>query len=170
VNVTCFAPPLRASFSLSIHIDVIICIAAWCAGSGCSSRVRTRSASFLSKVLQVDDHPVKFQIWDTAGQEKCEFSLCCTCFLRSTHVRLAQTEAWLPCTTEARRSRLLCTTSHAPCRLTRFKYVLDSYAYVYVRVRICRLVVAACWSTPRWRVCTAAFVHRMRLARVDRFG
>ena len=29
-----------------------------------------RSASFLSKVLQVNDKPVKFQIWDTAGQEK----------------------------------------------------------------------------------------------------
>ena len=27
-------------------------------------------ASFLTKTLHVDDHSFKFQIWDTAGQEK----------------------------------------------------------------------------------------------------
>ena len=30
----------------------------------------TIGASFLSKMIIVDGHPIKFQIWDTAGQEK----------------------------------------------------------------------------------------------------
>lgn len=30
----------------------------------------TIGASFLSKMIQVDAKPIKFQIWDTAGQEK----------------------------------------------------------------------------------------------------
>jgi small GTP-binding protein len=33
----------------------------------------TIGASFLSKVLVVDDMAFKFQIWDTAGQEKVCF-------------------------------------------------------------------------------------------------
>ena len=28
------------------------------------------SASFMSKMIMVDGKPIKFQIWDTAGQEK----------------------------------------------------------------------------------------------------
>ena len=30
----------------------------------------TIGASFMSKMIMVDDVPIKYQIWDTAGQEK----------------------------------------------------------------------------------------------------
>ena len=30
----------------------------------------TIGASFMSKLVVVDEVPIKFQIWDTAGQEK----------------------------------------------------------------------------------------------------
>ena len=32
--------------------------------------VFTRRASFMSKMIMVEDTPIKYQIWDTAGQEK----------------------------------------------------------------------------------------------------
>ena len=32
--------------------------------------VFARRASFMSKMIMVEDTPIKYQIWDTAGQEK----------------------------------------------------------------------------------------------------
>lgn len=37
----------------------------------------TIGASFMSKMIVVNDTPIKYQIWDTAGQEKVQNSLTC---------------------------------------------------------------------------------------------
>lgn len=40
----------------------------------------TIGASFMSKMIVVNDTPIKYQIWDTAGQEKVPTGGCISCW------------------------------------------------------------------------------------------
>lgn len=42
----------------------------------------TIGASFMSKMIVVNDAPIKYQIWDTAGQEKVRALELATCLRR----------------------------------------------------------------------------------------
>ena len=77
----------------------------------------TIGASFMSKMLVVNDVPIKYQIWDTAGQEKVSEGVTCAEVINVSNVCgcavACSITVWPRCTTEARPRQLSFMTSPA---------------------------------------------------------
>lgn len=97
----------------------------------------TIGASFMSKMIVVNDTPIKYQIWDTAGQEKVlSMRVCCRCMcacgvlMRCVGLCVCllsySITVWRRCTTAVPLRRSSCTISRAryACACTYRKRVL----------------------------------------------
>lgn len=120
-NNTCLRMLVLGNRALSIDLSLMPFLRTWKALSGETSimsnaifldpppplvrKLTLHRASYMSKTLMVDNQSFKYQIWDTAGQEKVDILPCLG--LSDGH----SIAGWLPCTIAGLLQPLSSTTS-----------------------------------------------------------